>query len=58
MDMLTPEERAKEEERTRIQLEVRRQAAVDGEKRQWKIAGLGCLVIILFLVLFGLSHNF
>lgn len=55
--MLTPEERAKEEEKARIQTQAQFDKGMGFVKWQFKVVGLGCLGIVAFLVLGALLNS-
>jgi hypothetical protein len=55
--MLTPEERAREEEKARIQAQAQFDKGVGFVKWQFKFAGIGCLAIIAFLILGALLKS-
>jgi hypothetical protein len=55
--MLTPEERAREEEKARIQTQVQWDKGVAFLKFQYKLVGYGCLAIVAFVVLGALLSS-
>ncbi|HEY0412347.1 MAG TPA: hypothetical protein VGD66_04315 [Allosphingosinicella sp.] len=54
--MLTPEERAREEEKARIQTQAQYDKGMGFLKFQFKFVGFGCLGIALLFTLLALPH--